>query len=66
MRLRSALKKRPIMTALQKTHQAAERLRCRYLHPTNGQKLVTIMVELEKSWKNPRRGQPYRRTSSLN
>jgi aminoglycoside phosphotransferase len=29
------------MIALQKAQQAAERVRCRYLHPTNGQKLVT-------------------------
>jgi hypothetical protein len=42
-------KKRPIMTVLQKTQQAAERVRCRYLHPTNGQKLLTPLVELEKT-----------------
>jgi hypothetical protein len=34
--------------------QATERLRCRYLHPTNGQKLVIPMVKLEKSWKKLR------------
>jgi hypothetical protein len=34
-------KKGPIMAALQKTHQAAENVRCRYLHPTKGQKLLT-------------------------
>jgi hypothetical protein len=39
------------MTALQKTQQAAERVIFRYLHPTNGQKLLTPVVELEKSWK---------------
>jgi hypothetical protein len=38
-----------IMTALQKTQQAAERDRCRYLHPTNGQKLVTPVVKLGKA-----------------
>jgi hypothetical protein len=43
------------MTALQKTQQAAERVRCRYLHPINGQKLLTPVVELGKSWKKLRR-----------
>jgi hypothetical protein len=43
------------MTALWKTQQAAERIRCRYLHPTNEQKLLTPMVELGKSWKKLRR-----------
>jgi hypothetical protein len=33
------------MTALRKTLQAAERVRCRILHPTNGQKLLTPVVE---------------------
>jgi hypothetical protein len=28
-----------IITAFQKTQEATERIRCRYLHPTNGQKL---------------------------
>jgi hypothetical protein len=41
--------KGPIITALQKTQQAAERVRCRYIHPTNGQKLVTPVVELGKA-----------------
>jgi hypothetical protein len=36
------------MTALQKTQQAAERGKCRYLHPTNGRKLLTLVVELGK------------------
>jgi len=35
------LTKGPIMTALQKTQQAAERVRGRYRHPTNEQKLLT-------------------------
>jgi hypothetical protein len=39
----------------QKAQQAAERVRCRYLHPTNGQKLLTPVVELGKSWKKLRR-----------
>jgi hypothetical protein len=37
------------MTALQKTQQAAERVRCRYLHTTNGQELMTPVVEIEKN-----------------
>ena len=51
LRLWCAHKKRPITTALQKTQQAAEKVRCRYLHPTNGQKLLTPVVELRKNWK---------------
>ena len=38
-----------IMTVLQKTQQAAERVRCRYLHPANGQKQLTPVVELGKA-----------------
>jgi hypothetical protein len=33
----------------------AKRVKCRYLQPTNGQKLVTPVVELGKSWKKLRR-----------
>ena len=36
------------MTALQKTQQAAERGRCRYLYPGNGLKQLTSVVELGK------------------
>jgi hypothetical protein len=43
------------MTALWKIQQVAERVRCRYLHPMNGQKLLTPVVELRKSWKKLRR-----------
>jgi hypothetical protein len=43
------------MATLWKTQQAAERVRCRYLHPTNGQKLLTPVVELGKGWKKLRR-----------
>ena len=32
-------------TTLWKSQQAAERVRCRYLDPTNGQKLLTHVVE---------------------
>jgi hypothetical protein len=42
------------MTALQKTQQAAERIRCRYLHLIKGQKLLTPVGE-GKSWKKLRR-----------
>jgi hypothetical protein len=31
------------------------RVRCRYLHPANRQKLLTPVVELRKSWKKMRR-----------
>ena len=55
LRLWCANKKGPNMIALQKTQQAAERIRCRYLHPTNGQKLLTLVAELGKSWKKLRR-----------
>ena len=43
------------MTALLKTKQATERIRYRYLHPTNGQKLLAHVVELGKGWKKLRR-----------
>ena len=36
-------------TVFRKTEQAAGSVRCRYLHPINGQKLRTHVVELEKS-----------------
>jgi hypothetical protein len=52
--MESSQKKGPIMTALHKTQQAAERVSCTYLHPTNGQKLLTPVVELGKSWKKLR------------
>jgi hypothetical protein len=38
-----------IMTVLGKTQEAAKRVRCRYLHPTNEQKLLTPVVELGKA-----------------
>ena len=37
------------MTALWKTQQAAERVRYRYFHPTNGQKQLSPDVELENA-----------------
>ena len=36
------------MTALLKTQPAGERVRCRNLHATNGQKLGTPVVEAEE------------------
>jgi hypothetical protein len=35
--------------------QAAERVKCTYLHPANAKKLVIPAVELGKSWKKLRR-----------
>jgi hypothetical protein len=49
LRLWSTRKRGPIMTALPKTQQAAERVRCRYLHPTNEQKQLTPVVKLGKA-----------------
>jgi hypothetical protein len=43
------------MAALLKTQQAFEKVRCRYFHPTNGQKLEKAVVELGKTWKKLRR-----------
>jgi len=40
-----------MMTALCKTQQAAERLRCRYLYPINRQLILTPVVELGKNRK---------------
>jgi hypothetical protein len=48
-------KKGHIMTALWNTQQAAERVRCRYLHLTYGQKFLIPVVELGESWKKLRR-----------
>jgi hypothetical protein len=45
LRLWRAHKKGFIMTALQKTQQAVERVICRYLHPISGQKHLTPDVE---------------------
>jgi hypothetical protein len=41
--------------SLQKTQQAAERVRRRYLHPIKGQKQLAPVVELGESWKKLRR-----------
>ena len=68
LRVWSTHKKGPQMTALQNTQQAAERIRYRYLHPTNGQNLQTIVIELGKSWKKTEEeGNPVREpTVSIN
>ena len=55
LRLWHVHKTGPSITALWKTQQAAERVRCRYLHPTNEQKLLTTVVELGESRKKLRR-----------
>jgi hypothetical protein len=39
-----AHKKGPSITALWKTQLAAERVRCQYLHPTNGKKQLTLLL----------------------
>ena len=62
----SAHIKRPIMTALRKAQQAAKSVRCRYLHTTNGPKLLTSVVELGKNRRSWGGGWPCRRTSSPN
>jgi hypothetical protein len=46
------------MTALQKTQQAAERVRCRYLHPTNGQKQLTPVVNWGRLKDAEKKGSP--------
>jgi hypothetical protein len=43
------------MITLWKIQHAAERVRCRYLHTTNGQKLLIPVVELWKNWKKLKR-----------
>ena len=49
LRLWNAHTKGPIISAHQKTQQAAEKVRCRYLHPINGQKQLIPVVELGKA-----------------
>jgi hypothetical protein len=53
--LHCAYREVPSMAAVQEAQKAAESLRCRYLHPTNGQKSGTPVVELGKGWKELRR-----------
>ena len=55
LRLWNTYKKGPIMTALQKTQQATERVTYRYFYTTNGQKLLTPVVELWECCKKLRR-----------
>jgi hypothetical protein len=49
MEAKEISQKEPSMTALQKIQQTAERVRCRYLHPTNEQKQLTPVVDLQKA-----------------
>jgi hypothetical protein len=44
LRLWIAHKKGPIMTALWTSLRAIQRVRCRYWHPTNGQKRLTMLL----------------------
>jgi hypothetical protein len=55
LRLWSTHKKESVMTDLQKTQQATERVICRYLYPNSGQKQLTPVVEFGESWKELRR-----------
>ena len=43
------------MAALREAQGAAERVRCRYLYPTNGQKPRTPVAKLWKGWEKLRR-----------
>ena len=53
VRLWSAHKKGPSMTALKKTLQAAERVRCIYLHLTNGRSWIREKLEEAEEKGNP-------------
>jgi hypothetical protein len=66
LRLWSTHKKEPFINALWMTQWAAERVRCRYLHLTTGQKQLTPVVELGKAERSWGEGWYCRRTSSLN
>jgi hypothetical protein len=46
------------MTAVQKTQQGAEKVRCGYLHATNGQKQLTPVAELGKGKEFEEKGGP--------
>jgi hypothetical protein len=63
--LRSTHKKGSIMTSIQETQQAAERVRCRFLHPTNGQKQLTPDAEIGKAKRSWGEGWSCRRTRCL-
>jgi hypothetical protein len=39
----------------ERPNKQLKEIRCKYLHPTHGQKLVTTVVELGKGWKKVRR-----------
>jgi hypothetical protein len=46
------------MALFREAQQAAERVRHRYLYPTNGLKPDTPVVDLGKGWKKLRRATP--------
>ena len=52
--------------SLGEAQQAAERIRCSYIHPQNGQNPGTLVFELGKSSKKLRRRATHKKTSSLN
>ena len=43
-----AYRQKPSMAALGEAQQSAERIRCRYLHPTNGEKLGNPVVKFRE------------------
>ena len=47
-----------MMTALPKTQQTAERVRCKYLHPTYGQKQLTPVVNWGRLKDAEKKGSP--------
>jgi hypothetical protein len=58
LRVWSTHKKGPSMTVPRKTQQAAKRVRCRYLHPTNGQKQLNPGWNREKLKEAEEKGEP--------
>jgi hypothetical protein len=53
--LQWAYRKDPGVAVLCEAQQVSERVRCRFLYPTNGQELGTPVVEMGKGWKKLRR-----------
>ena len=66
LRLWSAQKRNLSWLPSERPNKHLKRVRCRYLHPTNGKKQMTPVVELRKVKRSWGEGQSYRRTSSLN
>ena len=48
----------PSMTALSKTQAGAKKIRCRYLHPANGQRQLNPAVELGRLEEAEGQGKP--------